>query len=135
MTGIVVVSHSPALAQAAVDFAMVMVHDDGPPLRIAAGTADGEVGTDAAAIAEAIGDVCDEQGAVVFCDIGSAILSAQTALEFVDPAVAERTDISPAPLVEGLIGAVVTASAGADRERVLQEADQAVEAKRQQVTG
>ncbi|MCG7426970.1 dihydroxyacetone kinase [Helcobacillus sp. ACRRO] len=136
MTGIVVVSHSPALARAAVDLAMEMVRGEGPPIEIAAGTADGSTGTDAAAISAAIETVTsgeDAPGAVVLCDIGSAVVSAQMALEFLDPQVAERVILSHAPLVEGLIGAVVTASAGADAQAVAAEAGRAVDAKRAQI--
>jgi phosphocarrier protein FPr len=61
-------------------------------------------------------------GVVVLMDLGSAVLSAETALELLDDAVRERTVLSPAPLVEGLIGAAVTAAAGADRSRVAAEA-------------
>ena len=51
MIGFVVVSHSAPLADAAVDLALQMVHDEAPPVRVAAGAAGG-FGTDAAAIAQ-----------------------------------------------------------------------------------
>ena len=54
MIGIVVVSHSPQLARAAVELARQMVHGPGPKLAIAAGVYDGSLGTDATAIASAI---------------------------------------------------------------------------------
>ena len=45
------------------------------------------------------------------------------ALEFVDPEVAERVKLSSAPLVEGLVAAVVTASTGASLDAVIAEAE------------
>ena len=48
MIGLVIVSHSPRLAEAAVELALEMVHGEAPPMRIAAGV-DGRVGTDATA--------------------------------------------------------------------------------------
>lgn len=135
MTGIVVVSHSRALAEAAVDLATQMVRSGGPHIEIAAGIADGQLGTDANAIAEAIGAAADEQGVVVVMDLGSAILSSEMALEFLDPELAARTHLTWAPFVEGLLGAVVTASTGADAATVVREAEVGVEAKRLQLQG
>ncbi|MFC0674448.1 dihydroxyacetone kinase phosphoryl donor subunit DhaM [Brachybacterium hainanense] len=136
MTGIVVVSHSRPLAHAAVDLALEMVRDGAPPLAIAAGIEDEgavAIGTDAAAIAGAIDEVADAQGVVVLMDLGSAVLSAQTALEFLDPDLAGRVHLSCAPLVEGMVGAVVAAAAGADADEVAGQAEIAVEAKRLQL--
>ena len=70
MVGIVVVSHSPHLAQAAVELALEMVAGDKPPLAIAAGTADGSTGTDAAKVAEAIEQVSSPAGVLVIMDLG-----------------------------------------------------------------
>ncbi|WP_152353775.1 dihydroxyacetone kinase phosphoryl donor subunit DhaM [Brachybacterium subflavum] len=138
MTGIVVVSHSRPLAEAAVDLARQMVREGGPQIAIAAGVQDPEtdqlgLGTDAAAISAAIEEADDDQGVVVLMDLGSAILSARTALEFTEPDIAERTRLSWAPLVEGLVGAVVTAASGADPAEVAAQAEVASEAKRQQL--
>lgn len=130
MTGIVVVSHSRALAEAAVDLARQMVGDDGPVIEVAAGLSATELGTDAMAISEALERASDEQGAVVFMDLGSALMSAETALELLDPELADRVHLTWAPLVEGLVGATVAAAGGADPERVVSEAELAVEAKK-----
>ena len=133
MTGIVVVSHSRPLAEAAVALAQQMVRSGGPRLEIAAGTEDGGLGTDAVAISEAIGRAMDDQGVVVLMDLGSAIMSTETALELLDPADADRVRLSSAPFVEGLVGAVVTAAGGADPEAVALEAETAPRAKRMQL--
>ncbi|PWH06103.1 dihydroxyacetone kinase [Brachybacterium endophyticum] len=138
MTGIVVVSHSRPLAEASVAMARQMVRDSGPRIEIAAGIQDPGseepgLGTDAAAISAAIEAADDGQGVVVLMDLGSAILSARTALEFLDPDIAGRTRLSWAPLVEGLLGAVVTAASGSDPTEVAAQAEVAAEAKRRQV--
>jgi multiphosphoryl transfer protein len=113
--GIVVVSHSRALARAVVDLALQMVPDGkGPRVAIAAGLDEVTLGTDAVAVAEAIASVDSPDGVLVFVDLGSALLSADMALEFVDPAVARRVRVTPAPLVEGLVAAVVTAASSSD---------------------
>jgi dihydroxyacetone kinase phosphotransfer subunit len=130
MIGIVVVSHSRALADAAVGLAEEMVAAEARPrIRVAAGLDETTFGTDAAAIAEAITDVDSADGVLVLLDLGSAVLSAEMALEFIDPETAERVRISPAPLVEGLVAAVVTASTGASLAEVAAEAEGGLAAK------
>ena len=130
MIGIVVVSHSRALADAAVGLAEEMVAAEARPrIRVAAGLDETTFGTDAAVIAEAITDVDSADGVLVLLDLGSAVLSAEMALEFIDPETAERVRISPAPLVEGLVAAVVTASTGASLAEVAAEAEGGLAAK------
>ena len=121
--GIVVVSHSRPLADAAVALAAQMVQGDLPPIEIAAGTDDGSLGTDAAAVHAAIESLSDTSGILVLLDLGSAVMSAETAYELLDPSLAERVHLSSAPLVEGLFGAVVRASTGGDLDAVAAEAN------------
>ena len=119
--GIVVVSHSPALARAVVDLALEMTPAGGPPVAIAAGGPGGVTGTDAMAVSEAIGRVGSPDGVLVLMDLGSAVLSAEMALEFLDdPDVPVR--LTSAPFVEGLLAAVVTAAGGASLDAVEREA-------------
>ncbi|MDU1524044.1 MAG: dihydroxyacetone kinase, partial [Cutibacterium granulosum] len=72
-------------------------------------------------------------GILVLVDLGSAILSAQMALDFVDPELAAKVTISPAPLVEGLFAALITASTGAPLEAVASEAANALSPKQSQL--
>jgi dihydroxyacetone kinase phosphotransfer subunit len=125
--GLVAVSHSRALAEAAVHLALQMGGDDPPRVRIAAGGPDDDLGTDAVAIAAAIDEAESGDGVLVLMDLGSAILSAETALEFV--AQPEGVRLSPAPFVEGLVAAVVTATGGGDLETVARECATAADAK------
>lgn len=134
MVGIVVVSHSEPLARAAVDLALQMVGNDPPPIEIAAGS-DGGLGTDAVAVAEAIqrADTSSNgSGVLVVTDLGSAILSAEMALELADDL---RGDVvlSRAPFVEGLVAAVVQASIGNALAAVEREAVAASGAKAAQL--
>lgn len=147
MIGLVVVSHSRALAEAAVALATQMVPGAGPVVEIAAGMPDGGLGTDATAVADAIERAAggtslrDERmgagggadGVLILVDLGSAILAAQMALEFLEPDVAAKTEITGAPLVEGLFAAYVTASTGADLAAVRREAEGAAAAKADQL--
>ncbi|QXT62349.1 PTS-dependent dihydroxyacetone kinase phosphotransferase subunit DhaM [Tessaracoccus palaemonis] len=126
--GIVVVSHSHALAEAAVELAMQMVHGDAPPIALAAGTSDGGLGTDATAVTSALADVDQGDGVVVLVDMGSALMSAELGVELYDqPGTDVR--ILPAPFVEGLVAAVVRATGGASIDEVAAEADQGLTPK------
>jgi phosphoenolpyruvate---glycerone phosphotransferase subunit DhaM len=58
------------------------------------------------------------------------VLSAETALEFLDDDVRERVTLSAAPLVEGLVGAVVVAASGMTRAQVAAEAERGLAPKR-----
>ena len=120
--GLVVVSHSRPLAEAAVALARQMLPGRELPIEVAAGTDDGGLGTDAVAISAAITAADTGDGVVVLMDLGSAVLSAETALELIEDDLRERVVLSAAPLVEGLIGAAVVAGGGADRSRVAAEA-------------
>ena len=132
MTGIVVVSHSRALADAAVGLAAEMASGSGVRVQVAAGLDATTLGTDATAIAAAI-EAADDDGVVVLMDLGSAVLSAELALELIDPGLRSRVRLSPAPLVEGLVLAVVAAGGGAGPDGVCREAEGALRAKQAQI--
>lgn len=130
--GIVAVSHSKPLAEAARDLALQMISGEQPPLAVAAGTADGGFGTDAVAVSEAIAEVENGDGTVVLVDLGSAILSAEMALEFL-PDPDARVEIVAAPFVEGLLAAVVRAATGGSVDEVAVEARGALLGKQEQL--
>lgn len=133
MIGIVAVSHSARLGEAALELALQMVHGGGVRVRVAAGAgsdADGApvLGTDAVAVAAAIDELAtDCDGVLVLMDLGSAVLSAELALELRMSDVPVR--LAPAPFVEGLLAAVVSAAAGGSLDVVAQEASAALGAK------
>lgn len=122
MIGLVVVSHSAPLAEAARELSLQMVAKNPPRIELAAGTTDGGLGTDAAAIVEAVERADDGEGVVVLMDLGSAVMSAEMAAEMLDEDLASRCRLSPAPLVEGLVVAAITAATGGDLDRVDSEA-------------
>ena len=136
MVGIVVVSHSRALARAAVALAEQMLQDRPVSIVIAAGLDDETFGTDAVQIHDALIEAdSDGDGVVVLMDLGSAILSAELALELLqDDDLRQRVLLCPAPLVEGLVVAVVTALSGASRTEVAAEALAALAGKQAQLT-
>ena len=133
MTGLVVVSHSRALAEAAVALAAEMLHGSSVRISIAAGLDATTFGTDAMDIVDAIGAADDGAGVVVLMDLGSAVLSAELALDTGRPDVRERVVLCPAPLVEGLVVAAVAAAGGAAPAEVAAEAAGSLAAKQAHV--
>ena len=132
--GIVLVSHSRSLAESALDLARRLIVAVDVPVELAAGLADGALGTDPGLIVSVVEQLAARcAGVLVLADLGSGIMSAEMALEMLDPAVAERVRLSAAPFVEGLLGAYGAAGIGKDLEAVVAEADGAAEAKRSQV--
>ncbi|PZR64440.1 MAG: PTS fructose transporter subunit IIA [Chloroflexi bacterium] len=126
--GVVVVSHSGPLAEAVTQLVarLANLQVDGPSLAAAGGLDDGSLGTDAVRIADAVRAADRGAGVVVVADLGSAILSARTALEeLVEPELASRVRISGGPLVEGAFVAAVQAAAGDDLDGVVAAADEA----------
>lgn len=121
--GIVVVSHSARLADAAAELAREMTS---PQLRLAlaAGVDDPEhpLGTDAARVMAAIEEVDGSDGVLVLMDLGSAVLSAELARDLLASDTRERVLLCPAPLVEGLVAAAVRAAAGGTLEQVAADA-------------
>lgn len=133
MTGLVLVSHSAELARAALGLTTGLIPGLDVRVELAAGLPDGGLGTDATEIAAAIERADDGEGVLVLADLGSGIMSAETALELVDPGLGARVRLSSAPLVEGLIGAYAAAGIGKPFNDVADEAEAAIEAKRVQM--
>ncbi len=128
--GLVVVSHSRALARAAVALAAEMLHGRAVRIEVAAGLDETTFGTDAVSIKEAIERADGPAGVVVLMDLGSAVLSAELALDLLrDPSARDRVTLSPAPIVEGLVVAAVAAAGGASRAEVAAEARDALMGK------
>jgi phosphocarrier protein FPr len=134
--GLVLVSHSAQLAEGAADLARAMA---GEEVRIVAagGMAPPEtaLGTDAVRVAAAIEEAWSERGVLVLMDLGSALLSAEMALELLPEGHRKRVLLSAAPLVEGAVAAAVASRLGEPIERVASEATSSLDAKRAQVGG
>ncbi len=92
MVNLVIVSHSARLGEGVGELARQMLINDGCKLAIAAGIDDPDspIGTDPLKVMEAIESVADTDHVLVMMDIGSALLSAETALDLLDPAIAAK---------------------------------------------
>lgn len=118
----VLVSHSPEVADGTAELVRTMAGE--VEMAAVGGDTDGSFGTDPDRIRSAIeGLEADE--VLVFMDIGSAVLSAETVLEMLEPEVAEKVRLVDAPFVEGAFAAGVLASTGADADECIEAAGEA----------
>ncbi len=134
MIGLVIVSHSAQLAAGVQELIQQMTQGKA---RIATAggidAPDNPIGTDPMRVLEAIQEVYSEEGVLVLMDLGSALLSAETALDFLEPEQREHIHLCPAPLVEGALAAAVQAVVGSPLAEVCREARQALTVKYQQL--
>jgi PTS hybrid protein len=122
MVGLVLVSHSPQIAEGTADLVRQMAGE----VEVAAvgGDAEGGFGTDPERIKAAIENL-DADGVLVFMDIGSAVLSAETVLEMLSSEEREKVRLVDAPFVEGAFAAGVEASTGSDADECVEAAMEA----------
>ncbi|MBV9003454.1 MAG: phosphoenolpyruvate--protein phosphotransferase, partial [Solirubrobacterales bacterium] len=132
MVGIVVVSHSAALAEGVVELARQMGGEE-VSVQAAGGLEDGSIGTDAERVRAAIERAMSDDGVLVLMDLGSALMSAEMAVELLGSD--GRVSLSEAPLVEGAVAAAAAARGGASLDEVGAEARQAIGMKVAQLVG
>ncbi|MGA9857474.1 MAG: dihydroxyacetone kinase phosphoryl donor subunit DhaM, partial [Solirubrobacteraceae bacterium] len=136
MVGIVVVSHSGALADGVISLAREMGGAE-LALEAAGGIEDSDpahpvLGTDAERVRAAIERAMSPDGVLVLMDLGSALMSAELAIELLgDPPGPVK--LSAAPLVEGAVAAAAAAAGGASLEEVAVEARGALAMKSAQI--
>ncbi len=135
MIGIVIVSHSVLLAQGVVDIVEQMVQGR-VPLATAGGTdiSEAPIGTDPFKVLAAIDTVYNEQGVLVLMDLGSALMSAEAALDMLPAERKTHVVLCEAPLVEGAVAAAVRAMTGGTLQEVLDDARAAYASKTAQLT-
>jgi PTS hybrid protein len=118
---IVVVSHSEKIADGAAELAAQMAPD--VVILAAGGTSDGRIGTSLEKVLAAVEQAAGGDGTVILTDLGSAVMTAESAVEFAgDP---DGVLLADAPLVEGAVAASVAAQGGADVQAVKRAAESA----------
>ncbi len=122
MIGLLIVSHSPKVAEGVRDLAN-QVSQGEVPVAAAGGAVDGSLGTSADLIRAGADRLAAAgvDGVLVLLDLGSAVMSAEMALEdFGRP-----YRLCNAPLVEGAVMAAVEASIGAALDAAASAAERA----------
>jgi PTS hybrid protein len=121
--GIVIVSHSPLVAEGAADMVRQMVGDD-VPLAWCGGSPDGGLGTSVEAIMNAIGKAWSDRGVAILVDLGGAETNSEMAIEMLDSARAGKVIVCNAPVVEGAVMAATESSGGASLAEVRATAEE-----------
>lgn len=121
---LVIVSHSPQLARGVVELAQQMA----PEVSFfpVGGTPEGKLGTSFDEIEAAIiaaGNVSGSEGVVILTDLGSATMTVESVIEFMEDNATVR--FADGPLVEGAIAAAVSAGQGGDIDAVVEAVGQA----------
>ena len=118
--GVVLVSHSEYIAKGLKELV------DGSVQVVAAGGADGgRIGTSAIKIQGAIESVEDCDHILIYADLGSSILSAETAIDLIDEDLAEKVQLVDAPIVEGALAGVVQGTISDDVADVIKASEDA----------
>lgn len=126
--GIVLVSHSAALAEGAAQLA-AQISGGTVAIIPAGGTDDGGLGTSAAKVERGMRLADSGAGVVILPDLGSSVLTVRALLS--DPAgLPSPVVLADAPFVEGVVAATVTAAAGGDIKAVLAAAEEARHARK-----
>ena len=120
---VVIVSHSPKVAEGAADMVRQMVGEE-VACAWTGGDPGGGLGTDAVRIREAIESVWGEAGVAVLVDLGGAEMNAEMAIEMLDEGRRAKVRICNAPLVEGAVVAATEAAGGATLEQVCATAEE-----------
>ena len=125
--GIVLVSHSAALAEGAAELAG-QIGGGTVVIVPAGGTDDGGIGTSIGEVRRAVQSADAGAGVVILPDLGSSVLTVRALLGRGGPA--EPVELADAPFVEGAVAATVAAAGGGDVKAVLQAAEEARHARK-----
>jgi dihydroxyacetone kinase phosphotransfer subunit len=115
--GIVIVSHSPLVAEGAADMVRQMVGAE-VPLAWCGGDPAGGLGTSVEAIIAAIERAWSDAGVAILVDLGGAETNSEMAVEMLGEPRSGKVVVCNAPIVEGAVMAATEASGGASLAEV-----------------
>ncbi|GAB2178507.1 dihydroxyacetone kinase phosphoryl donor subunit DhaM [Dongia sp. agr-C8] len=121
--GIVIVSHSPKVAEGAADMVRQMVGAE-VPVAWTGGNPDGGLGTSVPSIIAAIDQAWSESGVAILVDLGGAETNSEMAVEMLDAEKQAKVVICNAPIVEGAVIAAAEAASGAPLDLVKKTAEE-----------
>ena len=105
--GIVIVSHSPKVAEGTADMVRQMVGEE-VPLAWCGGNPEGGLGTSVEAIMQAIDRAWSDAGVAILVDLGGAETNSEMAVEMIGEPRSDRIVICNAPIVEGAVAAAIS---------------------------
>jgi phosphoenolpyruvate---glycerone phosphotransferase subunit DhaM len=121
--GIVIVSHSPKVAEGAADMVRQIV-GAAVPLAWTGGNPAGGLGTDVGAILESIHRAWSDAGVAILVDLGGAETNSEMAIEMLAHDKRSKVVVCEAPIVEGAIMAATESSGGSPLDAVVRTAEE-----------
>ena len=118
---ILLVSHSQQLTEGLKQMIEEMADGESVTIYSLGGTAEGELGSDATKIVDAVNESAEAELILVFADLGSAVLNAELAYDMLEPQQQERYHLIDAPLVEGAFAAAIMKKIINDPSMIVEE--------------
>jgi len=115
MVAFVIVSHSAKLAEGVIDLARMSAPN---VVMLPAGGFEGGYGTSLELIISAINTAYTDDGVIILADMGSAVMTAEAALDCID---FKNVKVIDCPLVEGAVTGTVLSEAGAELDEIINE--------------
>ncbi|PTY40989.1 dihydroxyacetone kinase phosphoryl donor subunit DhaM [Brachyspira hampsonii] len=123
MVSLIFVSHSYKLAKIAAEYIKEVTNINNVDISFSGGTGENhqEIGTDAVDVFNAIERVYSDDGVIIFCDLGSALISSELAISMLDEKKSANVRMTSAPFIEGGINAAIQSSLGKSIDEVINE--------------
>jgi len=116
MVGFVIVSHSKKLAEGVID--LVRMTSKKVKIEAAGGMDDGTYGTSFDKINEAINKVMDNDGVIVLCDMGSAVMTTEMVIENFPN---DKVLLANCSLVEGAVTGAIEAECDLPIDKIMED--------------
>lgn len=122
MVSLVIVSHSKKIAEGVKELASEV--SGGANIYAIGGSKAGTLGSDYDSIVQALSDAASQGDVIVLADMGSSVLTVETALDAMDEKSQHRIHVSAAALVEGSVLAAVSIAGGAGLDEILSQLEE-----------
>ncbi|MEI0581127.1 dihydroxyacetone kinase phosphoryl donor subunit DhaM [Brachyspira pilosicoli] len=131
MVGLIFVSHSNELAKNMKKYIYDITKTE-VPIGFSGGVGDDfkELGTDPTDIYNLIEEMYTDDGIIIFCDLGSALISSEMAISMLDDDKKEKVKLTSAPFLEGGILAAIEASLNKNIDEIKKELNNSLDAKK-----
>ena len=122
MVSLLIVSHSKKIAEGVKELAGEV--SGGANIYAIGGSKAGTLGSDYDSILEALTSAVGRGDVIVLADMGSSVLTVETAIDAMDEKDQSRIHVSAAALVEGSVLAAVSIAGGAGLDEVLSQLEE-----------
>lgn len=121
MVNILLASHSKKLVEGLQEIIVQMTPDLN--LRISGGDVDGNLGSNFEEIFSIIDELSNDDGLIIFFDLGSSMMNCQMAIEMIDDSKKSKVFLSGAPMIESSVQIAVEAASGSSFDELIEVLD------------